>query len=52
VITLVLGALSFSAGRWTPGKRKTKRHSDSRDEPTPPAEVDEPQKALAAVAYQ
>jgi iron(III) transport system permease protein len=52
VITLVLGGLSFAAGRWTPGQRKAKRHSDSRDHPMPPAEADEPQRALAAVAYQ
>lgn len=52
VITLVLGGLSFAAGRWTPGQRKAKRHSDSRDNPRPPTEADEPQKALAAVAYQ
>jgi iron(III) transport system permease protein len=52
VITLVLGGLSFAAGRWTPGQRKAKRHSHSRDGPVPPTEAEEPQKALAAVAYQ
>lgn len=46
VITLILGALSFAAGRWTPGARKSKRrHSTSAPEP------DEPQAAMA-VAYQ
>jgi iron(III) transport system permease protein len=52
VITLILGALSFAAGRWTPGKRKARRRR-SRDDGMPPAEtISEPQKAMAAAAYQ
>jgi iron(III) transport system permease protein len=49
-ITLILGGLSFAAGRWTPGQRKAKRRSGSTKEPPPEAE--EPQKVLAAAAYQ
>ncbi len=52
VITLVLGALSFSAGRWTPGKRKAAKRN-SRDGGDPPApQATEPQRALAAAVYQ
>jgi iron(III) transport system permease protein len=46
VITLILGALSFVAGRWTPGARKSKRRNKSTDQP-----AGEPQPAMA-VAYQ
>jgi hypothetical protein len=51
VITLVLGALSFAAGRWTPGQRKAKRRNGSHNG-APTTEDEEPQKVLAAAVYQ
>ncbi|CAN5386276.1 iron ABC transporter permease [soil metagenome] len=46
-ITLVLGALSFAAGRWTPGQRKAKRRRNDFEQPR----TEEPQPAMA-VTYQ
>lgn len=51
VITLILGALSFAAGRWTPGRRKTKKRGSA--EPGPRlSETEAPQEAMAVAAYQ
>jgi iron(III) transport system permease protein len=53
VITLILGGLSFAAGRWTLGARKAKRRTISSDGgPPPPAESIAPQEALSAGAYR
>jgi iron(III) transport system permease protein len=46
-ITLVLGALSFAAGRWTPGQRKARRRRNDSKQPR----TEEPQPAMA-VTYQ
>jgi iron(III) transport system permease protein len=51
VITLILGALSFAAGRWTPGKRKVKKRS-SGEPGSRSSETEAPQEAMAVAAYQ
>jgi iron(III) transport system permease protein len=51
VITLILGALSFAAGRWTPGKRKVKKRI-SGEAGTGSSETEAPQEAMAVAAYQ